>query len=186
MEGCDNASVTTSWRNAEVTFERADLGRVADVLEVLDEAAGWLGSRGISQWPARFEPAWVEGAVARGETWLVSTGGSPAGTVTVDRADPLWADLGGTAAYVHRMAIRRRAAGLGAVVLDWAAGRAGGEGAEFLRLDCVASNRRLRAYYEDRGFAHRGDVPVGGAPGQRKDGGPVTRVSRYELLIAAG
>ncbi|GAA3316118.1 hypothetical protein GCM10020219_034180 [Nonomuraea dietziae] len=55
--------------------------------------------------------------------------------------------------------------------------------AKYLRLDCVKSNDRLRAYYEARGFAHRGDVPVGGAPGQRLEDGPVTWVSRYELAL---
>ena len=52
-----------------------------------------------------------------------------------------------------------------------------------LRLDCVASNDRLRAYYEAAGFIHRGDVTVAGAPGQRLDQGPVTVVSRYELRL---
>lgn len=47
----------------------------------------------------------------------------------------------------------------------------------------MASNRRLRAYYETSGFVHRGDVAVGGAPGQRKQQGPVTVVSRYELPL---
>lgn len=54
-----------------------------------------------------------------------------------------------------------------------------------LRLDCVKSNDRLLHYYEARGFVHRGDVPVGGAPGQRQDDGPATWVSRYEWSLAA-
>lgn len=83
------------------------------------------------------------------------------------------------------MAVSRRASGLGAVVLDWAADAARQRGTAALRLDCVRSNRRLRDYYEARGFTHRGDVPVGGAPGERvDDGGPVTWVSRYELRLA--
>jgi hypothetical protein len=53
----------------------------------------------------------------------------------------------------------------------------------WVRLDCVASNGRLRAYYEAAGFIHRGDVTVAGAPGQRLAEGPVTVVSRYELRL---
>ncbi|MFD3530041.1 hypothetical protein [Streptomyces sp. NPDC058664] len=56
------------------------------------------------------------------------------------------------------------AAGLGAVMLGWASDAAGRRGADALRLDCVRSNAGLRASYENRGFAHRGDVAVGGAP----------------------
>lgn len=162
----------------DAVFQRASAGRTAEVLSVLDEAAGWLHARGISQWPPRFESSWVEEAIARGETWLVRVGGE---TLTLDWSDPLWEDVGGTAGYVHRMAVRRRAAGLGAVMLRWAADAVRDQGADALRLDCVASNHRLRAYYAAAGFRHRGDLPVGGPPGQRLDEPPVILVSRYEL-----
>ncbi|MFJ9038505.1 GNAT family N-acetyltransferase [Streptomyces sp. NPDC102406] len=96
------------------------------------------------------------------------------------------ADVGGSSVYVHRMAVCRRAAGLGALMLDWASDAARLSGAATLRLDCVRANTRLRAYYEARGFVHRGDVTVGGAPGQREGEGPVTWVSRYERDVSAG
>jgi hypothetical protein len=168
----------------EVRFLVAAPGQVGDVLAVLDEAAAWLEGRGVGQWPPRFEASWVEGAVQRGETWLAMAGGTVSGTVTLDRRDPVWDAVPGAAAlYVHRMAVRRPAAGLGAVILGWAAGVACQQGREALRLDCVASNGRLRAYYEAAGFVHCGDVTVAGAPGQRLDEGPVTVVSRYEQRL---
>jgi GNAT superfamily N-acetyltransferase len=150
---------------------------------VLDDAAAWLAAGGIRQWPDRFDPEWVRPSVARGETWLVWSGSHPAGTVTLDWADPLWHDRAGDAGYVHRMAVDRRATGTGRVILAWAADHARARGAAALRLDCVTANRRLRDYYESAGFQHRGDVEVGGAPGQRSDGGTRTLVSRYELLL---
>ncbi|MEU8913222.1 GNAT family N-acetyltransferase [Streptomyces nigrescens] len=176
--------MTVEGNGDAVTFRRAVSGCTDEVLSVLDEAAGWLDARGVAQWPLRFEAAWVEEAISRGETWLVEVGNRTAGTVTLDWSDAIWADAAGTAGYVHRLAVRRRAAGLGTVVLGWAAGMARQQGVEALRLDCVKFNGRLRAYYEAQGFVHRGDVPVGGAPGQRQDGGPVTWVSRYELAFA--
>jgi GNAT superfamily N-acetyltransferase len=163
-----------------VRFLVAAPGQVDEVLAVLDEASAWLQGRGVEQWPSRFDPSWVEGAVRRGETWLALVGGMVSGTMTLGRSDSVWDGLPGTALYVHRMAVRRSAPGLGSVILGWAAGVARQQGREALRLDCVASNRRLRAYYEAAGFVHRGDVTVAGAPGQRLDEGPVTVVSRYE------
>ena len=165
-------------------FQAAAPAQLDDVLSVLNEAAAWLHARGVSQWPERFEPSWVEGAIGRGETWLVSVDGTLSGTVTLDWSDPIWSDAGGAAAYLHRMAVRREAAGLGAAILAWAAGAARRHGQTALRLDCVASNDRLRAYYEAAGFVHRGDVTVAGAPGQRLDTGPTVLVSRYELLLS--
>ena len=165
-------------------FLVAAAGQLDDVLAVLDEAAAWLHRREVVQWPSRFEPSWVQGAVDRGEVWLVRVGETISATVTLDRADRVWDGVPGSALYVHRMAVRRPAAGLGAVILAWAAAVARERDLEALRLDCVASNARLRAYYEAAGFAHRGDATVAGAPGQRLDEGPVTVVSRYELRLA--
>lgn len=169
-----------------VTFHRASAAQAGEVLGVLDEAAAWLRQRGVVQWPERFESSWLDGSIARGETWLARVGDSAVGTLSLDWSDPLWADADGAAGYVHRMAVRRQAAGLGAHLLDWAADTVRRNRRHLLRLDCVASNRRLRAYYEARGFVHCGDVPVGGAPGQRREDGPVTWVSRYELSVYSG
>ena len=159
----------------EIVLRQARPDELADVLAVLDEASAWLSGRGVVQWPPRFKPKWVEGGLARGETWLVLVGGDLAGTVTLDWADPLWDDVGGTAGYVHRMTVRRWAAGIGAHVLDWASAVVRRNGRDLLRLDCVASNARLRAYYEAGGFVHRGDAVLG-----------TTHLSRYELALGSG
>ncbi|MBF8191353.1 GNAT family N-acetyltransferase [Nonomuraea sp. K274] len=166
-------------------YRRVASGQEDEVLAVLDESAAWLAARSVRQWPPRFEADWIAPAIARGETWLVEVGGEAAATVTLDWSDPLW-DEDGTAGYVHRMAVRRWAAGLGAHVLAWAADVTRGAGRSSLRLDCVASNRRLRDHYESAGFAHRGDATAGGPPGGRESGGPRTLVSRYELALTPG
>lgn len=176
-------TVATEWNGREITFRLAGFDQAADVLGVLDEAAAWLQSRGISQWPARFQVPHIARALGDGETWLVEVDDAVAGTVTLDWSDPLWSDVGGSAGYLHRMAVRRSASGLGAVILAWAAEAARQHGCDALRLDCVASNRQLCAYYEAAGFVHRGDVPVAGAPGQRLDHGPTILVSRYEQVL---
>ncbi|MFE3872779.1 GNAT family N-acetyltransferase [Kitasatospora sp. NPDC059146] len=172
------------WAGDRVSFRPTTPADTGEVLEVLDEAAGWLGGRGIRQWPDRFPPTWVAAAIERGETWLVDVGDKTAGTVTLDWADELWADVGGTAGYVHRLAVRRSARGLGGVILAWAEDRARERGAAALRLDCVSHNRSLRDYYEHRGFTHRGDARWLGLPGQRREDVPVLWMSRYERALA--
>jgi hypothetical protein len=164
----------------DLQFVRATAGDVAVVLTVLDHAAAWLTATGVRQWPDRFAAEWITPAVERGETWLVRAAGRTAGTVTLDWSDAVWNDRPARAGYLHRMAVERWAAGAGRAILDWAADQARAHDAVALRLDCVAANAGLRAYYEAAGFHHRGDVEVGGAPGQRSDGGTRTLVSRYE------
>jgi hypothetical protein len=167
----------------QLQFVRATAADVADVLTVLDNAAAWLAAAGIRQWPVRFVAEWITPAVERGETWLVRASDRTAGTVTLDWSDPVWSDCVGRAGYLHRMAVERWAAGAGRAILTWAADQARAHAAAVLRLDCVATNSRLRAHYEAAGFHHRGDAEVGGAPGQRSGGGIRTLVSRYELPL---
>ena len=78
--------------------------------------------------------------------------------------DPLfWPDVPeGESAYVHRLAVRRRAAG-GAVsraLLEWAVNRTRESGRRYLRLDTDASRSKLRAVYERFGFRHHSDRQV--------------------------
>ena len=153
-------------------FLVAGPGEAADVLMVLDEAAAWLQGRGIAQWPPRFEPSWVEAAIGRGETWLVKVGGTVSATVTLDLADPVWDGIAGSALYVHRMAVRRRAAGLGAAVLGWASG--------------VARERGLVSLPGGDYWPALADIPdqKGWRVSNSSDYGPLTTFARGKLDLA--
>jgi GNAT superfamily N-acetyltransferase len=149
-------------RSVKVRPARPD--EVDVVLDVLADAAAWLRARGIEQWPERFDESWVMPAIERGETWLAvhEPEVEVVGTVVVEWEDPIfWAGYPADAGYLHRLAVRRRGTGLGARLLRWAEEHAAAAGKPFLRLDCVAWNGSLRAYYERAGYEHVGDVTVG-------------------------
>jgi GNAT superfamily N-acetyltransferase len=132
------------------------------VLDVLAEAAAWLRAQEVEQWPDQFERSWVVPAIERGETWLAEDGSDVVGTLVVQWDDPIfWAGFPNDAGYLHRLVALRDRTGLGAQLLRWAEQHAAGNGKAFLRLDCVASNQALRAYYERAGYEFVGDVTVG-------------------------
>src|SRR5207245_1224968 len=66
--------------------------------------------------------------------------------------------------YVHKLAIKRSYGGkrLGLRMLQWAEGKARKEGKRYLRLDCLASNKTIRNYYEKAGFVHVRDTEAAG------------------------
>jgi GNAT superfamily N-acetyltransferase len=131
------------------------------VVAVLSDAAAWLGARGVEQWPDRFPTEWVLPAIEAGETWLAELDGQIVGTLVVQWDDPLfWAGYSSDAGYLHRLAVRRHGAGLGGRLLRWAERHASAAGKSYLRLDCVASNETLRAYYERAAYEYVGDVTV--------------------------
>ncbi|SDS57145.1 GNAT family N-acetyltransferase [Actinopolymorpha singaporensis] len=135
------------------------------VFALLNDAAEWLASRGIDQWPAKFERdnEWraqrIEKYVANGYVYIASDDRGYVATVTISpHADPDfaggWPDGPDNALYVYRMATMRRAAGqgLGERMLAWAGDRAARSGRPWLRLDVHRDNHELQRYYERLGF----------------------------------
>ena len=142
-------------------IEPASLEEVGEVVGVLSEAAAWLHSRGIEQWPDPYPADWVEPSIRRGETYLARDGGNVVGTITLRWEDPaFWGEQPPVAGYVHGIAVRREHAGLGPRLLEWADEQVHAAGRELLRIDCRTDNPKLRAYYEAHGFVHRGDTTV--------------------------
>lgn len=132
------------------------------ILAILEDAARWLVARGIDQWhPGDFLRPPLLRIIARGEVYLARCADDPAGTLTLQWEDvPTWGVMPPDAAYVHGFAVGRAYAGLGLgrALLDWAERQAIEGGKTYLRLDCLASNPALRAYYERAGFSLRGLV----------------------------
>ncbi len=116
--------------------------------------------------------------VAAGLFFLAEYSNDPAGTLKFQLEDPVfWPDVShDDAAYVHRLAVRRRYAGRGlsAELLRWAADRTHALGRKVLRLDFEASRPRLREIYERFGFRHHSDAQVG-----------AYLVSRYEYDVGS-
>ena len=132
------------------------------VMEILAEAAAWLKEKGIDQWPSPPNEHWqrrMAEAIQRKEVHTVGIAQNRFGIVRFTWADPYWPD-DNLAGYVHSIAVRSdmRGQNLGGLILFWAMMKAKQERKQFLRLDCLAGNGRLRRYYEDQGFSYKGEV----------------------------
>lgn len=141
-----------------VCVELASYDEADAVVDVLAEASAWLASKGIHQWPARFEIEFIQETIKAGTLYVVKVGGRLAGTVTLQWSDPMFWGERDDAAFIHRLAIRRSHAGLGREVVAWAESEALSSGRRHLCLDTLSSNVRLRRYYEDLGFRPVGEV----------------------------
>lgn len=132
------------------------------VMEILAEAAAWLKEKGIDQWPSPPNEHWqrrMAMAVARGEVYTFGVVKNRFAIARFTWADPYWPD-DNLAGYVHSMAVHPDMQGqnVGGLILFWAMMKARREGKQFLRLDCLARNGRLRRYYEEQGFTCRGEI----------------------------
>lgn len=166
----------------EFHIRRADKGDREKIIELYDEAARWLSSKGIDQWavpwPSRqARERRVDQGIAHGKTWLVCDGPRVAATVTVYEQDSLgllpsvyrgsgvmvpdlWRTVPGLAQepahYLYRLIVARsyEGHGLGSRILDWVGDRAARDQADWVRLDVWTTNTALHDYYQHRGFEH--------------------------------
>src|SRR5258708_10271480 len=156
-------SMTFDTPQGPLTIVQASAEDVATCVAIEEDAVGWLRSRGIEPGePPRPLREIFADAIAREQMYLALRDGVPAAKLALTDADDLWDDLPGDALYVHGLMVLRACAGqaVGRALLAWAARRAARLGKSLLRLDCDATNPRLRAYYESAGFALRGDVAL--------------------------
>lgn len=154
--------------NARYSLTRATEADAETLAALHEEAARWLWERGIRQWrPGEYTATHALAAIREGhEVYLARRAGAPVGTFILQWDDPeMWGERPPDAGYVHGLSVRRAVAGLGlgAALLDWAAQRVAASGRHWLRLDCMAANPALRAYYERRGFTYRGEAEEGWA-----------------------
>ena len=137
----------------ELRVRKATRDDVPDVLAILDEAAQWLASIGVEQWPSPFPRIVLERDLQHGTIWLVTLDQRPIATASVLTNDPMFWGTGVGCGLVPASAggpsIRRRDRPCGS-----RADRRSGikSGRECVRLDCGVG---LRSYYEDAGYSLR-------------------------------
>ena len=145
----------------ELELAEATAMDVEAILGLRDAAARWLTSRGLDQWSAGEIPSCcLQQQIAEHEVFVLRRGPDVVGTVTLRWEDPLvWGEQTSPAGYVHNLIVDRALAGqgLGRRLLQWAEDTVVASGRSLVRLDCAASNRRLRALYESAGFHHIAD-----------------------------
>jgi GNAT superfamily N-acetyltransferase len=134
------------------------------VLDILNEAARWLASRGINQWSVDGFPCdLIVGGISRGEVYVARCDRRSVGTFTLQWSDDLfWPGAAEEAGDIHRLAVRRDARGLGIELLKFAERATAATGRKLLRLDCFSGNPALCSYYERAGFVRVSDVEVDG------------------------
>jgi len=133
-------------------------------LAVLREAAAWASAAGLGMWePAELREADYEAAAAADELVIGFEGEVIVATALLQTVDTVyWPEARpGAALYVHKVAVRRIAAGHGwlARLIDFAAEDARARGIPLLRLDTVL-RPKLRAMYEAFGFRVLEEPPL--------------------------
>ncbi|OLZ73427.1 N-acetyltransferase [Streptomyces sp. IMTB 2501] len=130
---------------------------LAALVRLRDDAARWMLARGIyGQWlPGELDEHHFRRVMAHGEVWLAEVGGRIAGAWELWWEDEaVWGPQPAVAGYVHRLMVDREVAapGTGRLLLRAAERRVAAVGRTCVRLDCLAGNAQLNAYYQHAGY----------------------------------
>ncbi|MET9406234.1 GNAT family N-acetyltransferase [Streptomyces sp. NPDC002935] len=163
----------------------ADADLVA-VVQLRDDAARWMNSRGIKgQWqPGELGEDHFRRIMENGEVWIAEADGRVLGAWELWWEDQdAWGPQPRTAGYVHRLMVdhANAAPGVGRRLLRAAECRVAEAGHALARLDCLADNARLTAYYLDAGYH-----VVGHKTGKPQPGGTTKSFTLLEKPVQYG
>ncbi|MFI9809162.1 GNAT family N-acetyltransferase [Streptomyces sp. NPDC052301] len=157
----------------DLHLRRAGEADLAVLVRLRDDAARWMLARGITgQWrPGELDTGHFSRVMEYGEVWLAEAGGRVAGAWELWWEDEgAWGPQPPVAGYVHRLMVDRGVAGpgTGKALLNAAEHRVAAVGRTCVRLDCLAGNARLNAYYRHAGYRvvglKEGKPQPGGTP----------------------
>ena len=157
MQGCATPLNADPLDGMTVEIRAARSAEAHYVSEILTEAAEWLHEQGMPLWAReQFPVELVTPDCEAGLFYLAWSNSTALGTMRLVDSDPdFWPEAGAREAiYLHRLAVRRAAAGgrVSSALLEHAAQRARELGLPYLRLDAESSRSRLRGVYERFGF----------------------------------
>jgi ribosomal protein S18 acetylase RimI-like enzyme len=139
----------------DVEVRPATSADLPGILGSLTSAARWSRERGEHGWPVPFPEENVRPSLERGELYVAIRGGEVGGSFVLRWEDPaFWGPQPPVAGYLHQLAVRRDRPlrGLGRLLVGHAEGLVRSKGRARIRLDCVATNPSIIAYYTALGF----------------------------------
>jgi ribosomal protein S18 acetylase RimI-like enzyme len=139
----------------EVTIRPARPGDLPAAVSALTNAATFNRERGGLGWPVPFPEEYVRPSLEQGHLHVAEWRGEVVGSFVLRWEDEaFWGPQPPIAGYLHQLAVRhdRPLRGLGGKMIARAEELVRERGRPLIRLDCVATNRRIVAYYEALGF----------------------------------
>ena len=149
------------------TFRRAEAGEAAAVFGLILERIAWMDRRGFRQWNSEgyqqfYSLAYFQEQQRLGTLYVLAdrSGAEIVSAGVLLETDSRWPD-GAPALYLHNFVSRCQRPGAGSRFLEEAGALAAARGKKYLRLDSLAGNEDLAAYYAARGFVPAGTCREG-------------------------
>tara|TARA_B110000211_G_C13721830_1_gene396390 strand:- start:6 stop:497 length:492 start_codon:yes stop_codon:yes gene_type:complete len=152
-----------------MTILTATLKDKEQILDILYEIATHLKSKQISQsqeWlaPSKSDLKWIDDLVKNENFYLIKKDAVTIGIFSLsDTDDKYWGKSNDKSKYLHSLAIlpEYKNNKFGKHVIDLLKIDLKEKNYNYLRLDCISSNQKLKSYYLNQGFNEVGITTIG-------------------------
>lgn len=138
------------------------------ISSLLKEVAQWIRSKNIDQWQYLLQGGddeEISQAISNQLTYKVLEGTELIGTFTLSPTQSEWdvhifgPEEDQNSLYLHRLAVvpRKMGKGIGMAIIQWIQENIQTD-KKYLKLDCVAHNKKLNQFYQKNGFEYIGET----------------------------
>ena len=147
----------------------ANINDKEQILDILYEIAENLRSKKIIQWqewlsPSKNDHKWIDELIKNESFYLIEKDDTIIGVFSLSENDnKYWGSSNDKAKYLHSLAVlpKYKNQKIGKNVINLIKADLKDKKYNYLRLDCISSNQKLKLYYKNQGFNEVGIVNLG-------------------------
>jgi len=152
-----------------MTISTATLKDTEQILDILFEIATDLKAKQIIQWqewlaPSREDLQWINNLIKNDSFYLILNDSTTIGIFSLSDSDQkYWGKSVDNSKYLHSLAVlpSYKKYQFGKNVINLIKADLKTKGYDYLRLDCISSNQKLKNYYSNQEFNEVGLTTIG-------------------------
>lgn len=141
----------------DIEFGKATMSNLDEIISLYEERINWFKENGINQWSKYLINHPKEefiNAIKNEEYYMLNKDNEIIGGYQISTNSHLWNDTKTKAYYLYKVVTRVGQKNIGSKMFEFAKSRALLDKKEYLRLECLASNKKLNQLYENHGFKY--------------------------------
>lgn len=138
-----------------INFKKAELNEIDKILEVFSERMQWFREKKIKQWGKYLEhhpKSEFEEVICKRNYFILERNNEIVAGFELSTDSKYWDDNKTKAYYIYKLVTRVGNKGIGNIVFDICKDLAKANNKEYLRLDCLSTNKKLNDIYESHSF----------------------------------
>ena len=140
-----------------MTFEKATVKDIDEIISLYAERMIWFKENGIKQWSNYLinhpKEQFIQ-VIKKGDFYVLKKDNEIVAGFELSTDSHFWNDNESNAYYLYKVTTKVGAKNIGATMFEIAKNITKENGKKYLRLECLSSNKKLNELYEKHGFKY--------------------------------